>query len=184
MPDKVAWSVMAVPVGTEMAAPDDPPPEREVDTAVVVVEPGPAAQLGVVGLALVCLETIVGNPWVPIVGVFVKLRLLVSPVNPSSTHVGADTLLSDNFVCASRVVLAPKFAAPPLPSPKTSNSAVFQFGARSTTLSGLLTNVASPPNDRVTASLPPAEALPSSCVEARSAAVKTPPENEDAGLLV
>ena len=110
VPDKVAWSVTAVPVDTEMAAPDDPPPERAVDTVVAVVEPGPAAQLGVVGLALVCSETIVGIPWVPMVGVFVKLRLFVSAVNPSSTHVGADRLLSDNVVCASSVVLAPKFA--------------------------------------------------------------------------
>jgi hypothetical protein len=93
-----------------MAVPDDPPPEREVDTVVAVIEPAAVAQLAVVGLALVCSETIVGNPWVPIVGVFVKLRLFVSAVNPSFTHVGADRLLSDNVICASSVVLAPKFA--------------------------------------------------------------------------
>ena len=58
---------------------------------------------------LVSSETIVGNPLVPIVGVLLKLRLFVSPVEPTSTQVGADRLLSANAVCASSVVLAPKF---------------------------------------------------------------------------
>jgi hypothetical protein len=54
------------------------------------------------------LETIVGDGSDPSPGVLASVRLFVSPVNPSFTHVGAEELVAVKVVCASSVVAAPK----------------------------------------------------------------------------
>src|SRR5215469_13424496 len=112
---------------------------------------------------LVCSEAIVGDGSLPSAGVVVRLRLVVSPVKPSLTQVGAEELVAFKTVCASSDVLAPKNASPPPPSPKAPHSVVFQDAARSTTLSLLETRVACPePTVSDTESLPPDVALPAS----------------------
>ena len=88
---------------------------------------------------LVCLVAIVGDGSLPSAGVVVSLRLFVSPVKPSSTQVGAELLVAVRAVCASSVVLVPKFASLPPPSPYTPHSVVFQKAARSILLSLLVT---------------------------------------------
>ena len=103
-----------------------------------------------------------GDGSLPSAGVWASLRLFVSPVKPSLTQAGADLLVAVKAVCASSVVLLPKIAALPLPSPNTPHSVVFQNLARWILLSLLLTAVADPPTDNDTLSLPPEAALPES----------------------
>src|SRR6202044_3253115 len=93
-------------------------------------------------------------------GVLVRVRLFVSPGKPSAGQEGAAELVAVRAVCACSVVFAPKSAALPLPSPYTPHSVVFQCAARSISLSALVTEVAWPPVDSATASLPPETALP------------------------
>src|SRR5579862_3251499 len=92
------------------------------------------AQLAVPVEPLVCLEAIVGDDSLPSAGVWASLRLLVSPVKPSLTQVGAPELVVVRAVCASSDVLVPKNASPPPASPNTPHSVVFQFAARSISL--------------------------------------------------
>src|SRR5579863_7316745 len=143
------------------------------------------AQLAVVLVPLVCLEAIVGEGSLPSAGVAVSLRLFVSPVKPSLTHLGSTCVPSVMAVCASSVVLVPKFASPPPPSPNTPHSVVFQAEARSISLSLLVTVVAVPePTDSDTALFLTEAALPESLTLARSAAVRGPPGVVAAELLV
>jgi hypothetical protein len=89
------------------------------------------AQLAVPVVPFVCFVPIVGDDSLPSAGVAASVRLFVSPVKPVMSQVGADELVAVSDVTASRVVFLPKKASPPSASPKTSHSAVFQWGARS-----------------------------------------------------
>jgi hypothetical protein len=102
-----------------------------------------------------------GNGLLDSAGVLASVRLFVSPVKPSLTHFGAAELVPFRAVCASSVLAVPRKASPPQASPNTPHSVVFQFGARSTLLSGPVTRVAFPePTDKDTPSFPPLAALP------------------------
>ena len=134
---------------------------------------------------MVCVEAIVGDGSLPRAGVWASLRLFVSPVKPVLTQVGAAWLVAVKAVCASSVVLVPKYALAPPASPNTPHSVVFQAAARWSLLSLLVTRAACPePTDNDTLSLPPEAALPENLTVARFLAVREPPASRLAGLLV
>src|ERR1700722_10534062 len=108
--------------------------------------------------------------------VLVRLRLLVSALNPSETHVGADELVPCNVVTGSSFEFAPNFASVPPASPKTPHSVAFQNAERSSMLSLLEALDAPDGLDRVTVSLPPDAACPTNVVWPRGSAGKEPYE--------
>ena len=148
-----------------------------VETVVVELAGPAAAQLPLVAVPSVWVETTCDASSGPSAGVPLCVRLLVSAVYPRSSHPGTAGSPSArsgpaSVVTASSVVPAPKSAWSPSPSPNTPNSAVFQCSARSTLLSGTLSSTAIPePVDIESWSSPPAVALPTNFTVARSAAV-------------
>src|SRR4051812_47452833 len=77
-----------------------------------------------------------------------KLRLLVSPVKPRATQLGAPVPPYIISVFITMVAPLLKFAWPPPPKPTTQNSAIVQPDAAFTELSPVPENTVAPPAEK------------------------------------
>ena len=123
-----------------------------------------AHEAGVNGAELVMLNTIPGDGSGPAsAGVPTNVRLLVSPVNPSSAQVGAAVVPLCTVVRTVTDEPALNVASEPLASPKMLNSASVQPAARLRMVSEFdVPNMLVPPVHSVMVSLPAAAAVPPS----------------------